>query len=489
MPVGTDNTASMPRAAYRPSRAAPAVIVVTALFVVFFGLSNWFRQVNLQTAQFDMGNMDQVLWHTLHGHWFQLTDPGSGALIPRSAIHTDFLLLIYLPFYTLFQDPRTPLVLQVLAVASGVIPLYLLARKKIGAPAGAFMSVLYLLYPTLEWAVTFDVHAVVLATPLFLWAWWAATERRWRVYYAAISLALLGKEEVGLTVAAIGVYWGWRRGYRTMGIVSVLLGIGWTALMLGVVIPFSRAAPGHFAFSYYSDFGSSYSEVLRNVLSHPIDVLVTFFKADRVLLLGQLLLPVGLVALAGLPVLLVALPELAVNFLSSNSAQHSIFFHYMSVVTPFVLLAAVDGWNRARRLRVLQGRRGVVAVGAIVLLAAVAVWRWSPLPGLRYGDTALRVFRPSPYRDDVMRVTSLLKPEDRVAATNNLAPQFSRRDRIWGFPNRLEDADAVIVLEGGDFELLPRDEISAEVQALAENPSFTLVYRHDQFWYFRRAGM
>lgn len=94
---------------------------------------------------------------------------------------------------------------------------------------------------------------------------------------------------------------------------------------------------------------------------------------------------------------------------------------------------------------------------------------------------------PSPYRDDVRTVQQLLLPTDKVAATNNILPQFSRRNLIWGFPNSLDQADAVIVLEGGDYEFEPKEDISARVRALTENPQFTLVLHHDAFWYFRKA--
>ncbi|MFH0829201.1 MAG: DUF2079 domain-containing protein [Candidatus Kerfeldbacteria bacterium] len=470
------------------------VIVATALFVLFFGASNWMRQANLLTAQFDMGNMDQVLWHSLHGQWFQMTDPGGAITHLRTAIHTDYLLLIYLPFYAVFQDPRTPLVLQVLAVASGVIPLFLLARKKLGALAAAFIVLLYLLYPTLEWAVTFDVHAVVLVTPLILWAWWAAEERKWLVYYPAIALAVLGKEEVGLVVAAMGLFWIWRRTHRTMAIISIALGIGWTVLMLGWAIPSARDAPGHFAIGYYGAYGDSFTSIIRNVFQHPISTLSDFFGRDQLSLIRQLLFPVGGIALLGLPVLFVALPEFAVNFLSSNVNQHSIFFHYMSVITPFMFLSVIDGWARARRWRDaftprfprIAGSAERVAIVCVIALAAVSIWKWSPLPGLRYSDNALDVFKASPYRQDVRLVQASLKPADRVVTTNNLGPQFSRRDMVWGFPRDLDKADAIVILEGGDYDLLPKEQISAEVLRLSKDPAFTVVHHRDQFWYLRR---
>ncbi|MFH1171778.1 MAG: DUF2079 domain-containing protein [bacterium] len=466
----------------------------TILFVGFFCSANWFRQVNLVTAQYDMGNMDQVLWHTLHGDWFRMTSPVYGNLEPRTATHADFLLLLYLPAYALFPDPRTPLLLQVLAVASGVIPLFWMGRKRLGAPTASIIAVLYLLFPALEYAVTFDVHAVVLAIPLLLWVWWALTERRWWLYWICIGLLLLAKEEVGLTVAALGCFWVWRRGYRVPSLVTILLGIGWTALMLGWAIPAARHAPGHFAITYYADFGGTYPSILSSVLDHPMQVLRHLWRQENAALLYAVLVPIGVIPLVGLPTLLVSLPEFAVNLLSKNPNQQRIYYQYLSVSIPILFLAAVAGWVRLRRwLAAIAVRfprwhlQPSVTVG-VLLLALYGIWRWSPLPWTQHSADAMRTFSPSPYRQDVAVVRAMLLPSDRVAATNNLVPQFSQRNLIWGFPNALDQADAVIVLEGGTSELLPPKDISAKVRELSHNPGYTLLFRDRLFWYFRKSG-
>ncbi len=446
------------------------------------------------TSQFDMGNMDQVLWHSLHGQWFMMADPIAGALESRAAIHTDFLLLAYMPFYALWPDPRTPLLLQVLAVASGVIPLWWLARKKLSPRLSAMVAVTYLAFPALEWSIIFDVHAVVLVTPLFLWAWWAASEKRWWLYGLTVGLALLGKEEVGLVVAAMGVYWLWRRGYRTMGIASVVAGLSWTIAMVEWVIPHARQLPGHFALNYFSDYGSSYEAIIKGIIQHPLKVLGDVFGKTQLELMLMMLAPVGFVALLGWPILLVALPDLGINLLSNNANQHTIFFQYMAVTTPFIFLAAIDGltkvvrWHDRGRKTLSGYRRRTAILGLAAGVAVATVWWLSPLPFFHHGGDALTPFKASPYLQDVKTVQRQLLATDKVAVTNNLGPQFSRREYIWAFPNSLDRADAVIVLTGGAYDVLPKEQIIAKVAQLANDSRFTLVLHDQDFWYFRRVA-
>lgn len=463
----------------------PTVILGLAigLFVVYFSVIGWYRQAHVATSQFDMGNMDQTIWHTIHGQFFQMTDPAEPVLRSRAAWHADFLLLIYAPFYALWPDPRTLMILQVIFVASGAIPLFWLARKRLGSWLAVVVAALYLVYPPQLYGMLFDVHAVVLVSPILLWAWWALTERRWLVYYPMILLAVLGKEQVGLTVAALGLYWVGRRGYRWAGTVAMILGVATTFIMLSYVIPAMRGSAGHFALDSYSAFGDSSGEVVRNILTHPGQVIRTLVTQENIALTGRLLAPVAGLSVFGWPVLLVATPEILVNYLSNFPNQHTILFQYMSVIVPFVFLSTVYGLDWLRRQPRVHFRR---VSWALAVVGAVSMWIWSPIPGLRHGLASAVVLKPSPYQAEVAAVRRDLRAEDKVVATNNLIPQFSQRQLIWGFPNALDQADAIVVLEGDIFELATADVVSQRVRAVQTDERFRLVVHRDRFWYFRR---
>src|SRR5690349_19849557 len=115
-----DQPHSVPPASARPWWRQPRwwVMVATVVAAAYFSSVNVLRHLNLLSAQFDLGNMDQVLWNSLHGRWFVMTDPLSAVHQVRTAVHADFLLLAYLPFYALWPDPRLIVVVQAVAVCS-----------------------------------------------------------------------------------------------------------------------------------------------------------------------------------------------------------------------------------------------------------------------------------------------------------------------------------------------------------------------------------
>jgi len=468
------------------------LIVAVGAFIVFFGLTVWFRHQNLYTAQFDLGNMVQVMWHSLHGRWFQMTDPGSAMLVNRAGIHADFLLLIYLPFYAIWQSPLTLMFGQVLAVASGAIPLFFLARKRISPIFGLTVALLYLLYPPMHWAMLFDVHAVVLVTPLVLWMWWAIDARKWWAAGIFVALALLGKEEVGLVIALTSLYWLRNKETRKFAIGMFIAGISWSALMVGWVIPHVRNSPGHFALGYYSAYGDSSGEILRTIFFKPWIIIHDMLRTGSLHYYFTLLFPVGGLAVLGLPIFLMATPELAINVLSNNGNLRTIFFQYTSAITPYVFLATVIGtafWYRwlQRRLSPQKFRLAVKLLYALMIASsAISVWRWAPIPGTKHNHEVIGVYRKSPNRPGIDIIQKLMLPNEKVAATNNVAAQFSNRDLIWGFPQRLDLAEGAVILRGSNYEQAPREEVSAKVEELLNDPNWKLLYRRSQLFYFRR---
>lgn len=465
--------------------------VVTAIiaFVAFFSLSAWYRQVNLYTAQFDMGNMEQVLWQTTHGRVFQFTSPIYARHESRLAVHSDFLLLILTPFYALWSDPRMLMIVQVLAVASGAIPLFRLAAAKAGRRLGGLLAVGYLLYPPLLWATTFDVHAVVFATPLLLWAWWALETKRPTMYAITIGLALLSKEEVGLAIGVLGFIILFKKKLRGIGLATIAAGFGWSILMIGWAIPAARNAPGHFAIGYFEELGDSTGKILTTVFTHPTHILRRLMSMQSLGYAAMLLGPVGWLALLGWPWLLAAAPSVGINLLSENTNLQSVFFHYTAIITPFVFLAAADSLRMLRIRFAGHGWPRYILAAWCGAWAIGMVWAWAPLPGLRFSHDALMVFTASPYRQDIAKIRSMVKPTDRLALTNNIAPQFTARDYAWSFPASLDQADGAVILLGGQHDIVAPNDVLAGVQKLKTDPTWSLVYQRGEFYYFRRVTL
>src|SRR5437588_5650226 len=162
------------------------------------------RYDTFKATAFDLGNMDQVIWNTIHGRLFQFTDQAIDWDGPptRLAIHFEPIILPLSLLYAFHADPRVLLVFQTLALGLGALPVFLLTCRYIPEwPIFApLMATAYLLSPALLGLNIFDFHPVSLATPLLLYAILALTYKRYVLFLIACILACMFKDEHPLTV-------------------------------------------------------------------------------------------------------------------------------------------------------------------------------------------------------------------------------------------------------------------------------------------------
>ena len=80
------------------------------------------------TGRFDVGNLVQAVWSTAHGDVLSVTGL-TGRQISRLGAHFDPIVVLFAPLWWVWPDASMLLVAQALAVATGAIPVYLLARR------------------------------------------------------------------------------------------------------------------------------------------------------------------------------------------------------------------------------------------------------------------------------------------------------------------------------------------------------------------------
>src|SRR5205823_4599595 len=103
-----------------------------AAYAAGFAALSALRHDAFLTGRFDLGNMVQTVWSTAHGHFLRMTDL-HGDQISRLAAHVDPILVLFVPLWWLWPSPQLLLVVQALVVSLGAVPVFLLARKHLGA--------------------------------------------------------------------------------------------------------------------------------------------------------------------------------------------------------------------------------------------------------------------------------------------------------------------------------------------------------------------
>ena len=458
-----------------------------ASFAVGFGTLSALRHLAFNTGRFDLGNMVQAVWSTAHGDVLQVTNL-RGEQMSRLGAHFDPILAAFAPLWWLWPDPTMLVVVQAIAIALGAVPVFLLARKHLGSErAGVGFALAYLLYPPTQWLALNEFHAVALATPLLLLGFWYLDEDRLAAFAIVAVLACLTKEQVPLTVAALGVWYALARGRRRAGAVIAAGGVAVSALAIGVVVPhFAPRGASPFE-GRYGAVGGSPAGIAETFLTDPLLVLGEMFDGHGGPYLLELLLPLAALPLLAPLAALTALPELAANLLASTRTQQSIHFHYTAAAIPGLVVGAVFGAARLRRRRgwVQPVATAVVLVGlgANFVLGAIPVWQSFP------GGEALgtREHRVSAHDRVAARALRLIPDDAVVSATNSLGAHLSGRSRIHSFPF-LHDSTWVAADETrpGYADRISALATSERLRRLRLDPHWRIVFDEDGITIFRR---
>jgi len=140
------------------------------------------------------------------------------------------------------------------------------------------------------------------------------------------------------------------------GAVLVVWGLGWSALEIAVIIPHFN--PAHH-YMYWSD-GGVIAPVGGHISAGGLLAQLTRGIPVKLGTTALVLLPVMFLALRS-PLALVAVPGLALRFLSTNSNFWGTHWHYSATLMPIVFVAAIDG---LARIQARAARRQARAPGA-----------------------------------------------------------------------------------------------------------------------------
>ncbi|MFD9222323.1 DUF2079 domain-containing protein [Streptomyces sp. NPDC060064] len=389
-----------------------------ALFSTYLLLSLLLHE-HLRTSSFDLAIFEQVVRSYAEGHL--PVSEVRGPDFPVLGDHFSPILALIAPLYWLWASPKVLLAVQAALIAVSVLPLTLWARRALGSPPAAVIGISYGISWGIASAVGYDFHEVPFAVPLVMCSLTAlANDRLRQAAYWALPL-LLVKEDLGLTVAAIGVLIA-RRGDRRLGITTAAIGLGGTLLEVLVILPSFNPAGGYGRLQWLGVGGST---------GGPGDLLYRFTiglitPETKITTLVFLLAPTLFLALRS-SLMWVALPTLLWRFASTYPEPWGTGYHYSLALMPIVFAAFVDALVRRHSSRGTV-RRYVAACAAIslLLLPQFPLW-WLTQPGTWWTDPRIAVAH---------RLMDRIPDDVTVQVSNSLVPQLANRTSVslYGWP-------------------------------------------------------
>jgi uncharacterized membrane protein len=348
----------------------------------------------------------------LHAPVVDIKGPGFDLL----GDHFHPILILLAPFFRVFPTPLTLLVAQALLTAASVIPVYQAAHQLLGRNQARLIALAY----GFSWGLAamngYDFHEVCFAVPLLASSLSALVRLRYRAAVLWAAPLVFVKEDLGLTVAAIGLAIALLYRRRQTGMSLAYWGIAWTIIAVYVVIPLAN--PQH-TYPYWKNSG--------HVLGFFTDGTNTKFTT-----LLLVLLPTVFAALWS-PLVLIALPEIVLRFDSGQSVFWGTTDHYSATLMPIVFVAAIDGVSRARQrgsfgyARVATQFVSRYAAIAMVAVTAFMVPHW-PLSQLWHSSS----YRIDAHAHAAEAALHVVPSNVTVEASlNELAPLAARDTVYW----------------------------------------------------------
>ena len=399
-----------------------AMIAVWSVVFIYLGAK---RHTHYGTFGFDLGIYDQGIWLLSRFKDPFVTVRG----LDLFGHHTNFSLLLLVPFYWLGAGPLFLLVVQVAAQGLGAVAIYLLARDLLGArwPAVAVASTL-LLHPTYQYHVWEFFHPDVVAIAPLLFAYWAARAKRWRWFAVAAVVAALCKEDVALSLAVIGVLIA-VRGDRRIGTIVAAASAAWFLLCTRMLLPYFNGI-GPFYDSLFGVFGRTPVDVAGHVLTHPGDAVDVATESDRMSYYRMMLAPVAFLPRVAIPTLFIGLPMLGVNVLSTLPYLRDFKYHWSALVLAAVMLATVEAIAYLGRNQTMR----TFLVGLVVATSFASTVAWGPSPVSTKFRQGYWPLGPDA-RLAVKRAAAAVVPDGApTSAVYLFVPQMSHRTKIYEFP-------------------------------------------------------
>ena len=307
-----------------------AVLALSAVFMlVFTALAMAMRYYKLSTPAFDFGIFAQMFENLM------------------------------LPFYMLFPHPVTLQILQGIFVTSGIIPVFLIARKYgFSLIHSSLFSAIYALYPAFTGGCSYDIHENCMLPAFLLWLIWATEREKTIPMLVFALLTLTVKEDAAVYVAVIGLYLILSdRSEKTRALGAVIFGAA-CVYFFAVCAYLNNSGLGIMEWRY-KDYmyrgGALITSIVVTAFTNPGYILSNLFTGEKLTFTVQTLGVLGGIPLVSRKIAryILLIPFVLVNLMPTYPYQHSIYFQYVFgscvlVIWLFIMNMSELSYNRAR---------------------------------------------------------------------------------------------------------------------------------------------
>lgn len=419
--------------------------ILILLFILSISIIYAFISVashdHFQTFGWDLGFFDQIIWKVSRG----IFPFSTISKVNLFAGHFSPILILFAPLYWIWSDPGILLITQSFLVISAAIPLYFLAKSKTGSflfSASAVLS--YVFFMGTQWTILNEFHEMAVVPLLLAVIFYSLEKKRNILYFIALFLLLLTKEEMALLVSSIGLtsyfYFG-----RKKGIALFIFGIILFFFLTLFFMP-RISEEGVYYQSSLSSSAKTPSEFTIKVISDPFFMMKSLITPPgKIKVLIESLLSFGILPIFAPLVILIPLAEQFFMRFIYTGPQFTFWQNVNHHAAPAAILLAVSSIYGAVRF----GNIFHINKKKYWLICSLVLFFSSVSQDIIFKAPIHSIFKKQLYETqswmkDNYDIISQIPGGVPVAAQNSMVPHLSQREKIYLLPE-ISDAEYIAV--------------------------------------------
>ncbi len=386
------------------------------------------RYLTYSSPAYDFGIWVQM-FHNMRETFQPVTTVERAKLLSHFAVHFSPVYYIYLPFYAIFPYAVTLQILQVVTIASGMIPVYLLCKKKeLSKTATAAFAIIFALFPSLACGCFYDLHENCFLVPFLLWMFYFIEKDDMKGIAVFAILTMLVKEDAPVYVACIGLYIILGKRKYIKGSIITALAIAYFLIVTLMMKKYGLGVMTYRYDNYINGTEGGLMDVIRNFITNPVYVISECFSAKKIEFMLYMFLPLGFLPLISkrVPNLILLLPVILINLASNYQYQYSIFFQYTFGTAAILMYLAIINYAEL-------GEKVRRALCSLAICAAIILMPLCALSRTYYFDK----YENNKAQQNLLNTAVESIPEDSsVITTAFLLPHLAQREVIYEYTTR-----------------------------------------------------
>ncbi len=462
--------------------------IVTAIAIRKFQVFGYVGQ--------DLAYFGQLMHTTLEGHifWGNLLQD----LLYSRPVTTDFaghnspIMFMFVPFYALYKNPLTLLLLRNLVIVCCAFPVYGIARRGASPVVSWLWATAFLLTPAILYQTTFDFYPLSVAALPILLSIYYYLEKRYAFFCLTLVLTLLVREDLAFYAIGLGIIARFAHRSVRWYLTPFAAGFAWAALSFLVVLPGALHGATFVTDACFSHLGHSRPEIVHTLLHHPQVLL----SRGNLVYLKILLTPTAMLASLSSPFALLTLPYIGINLLAGDGrcittvifAQYSLVPATLLSVATIVVAIRPSPGLLARLLQLGLPNPAVAPLFLIAICFANLVFVT--------GEQQFKELTENTWNAEARTTLNLIPAGASVAAPRYLLPHLANRDCLYQ-THRLKEYHTPVY----EYLIVDKDwghinaaqqyeaEYGAVVQDAESDPNLQTLYRTKQFEVLRNPSV